>query len=143
VHASPVKQRASPDQVDGTSTFCTGVQARKGKIVLGSFSYPISILPIPNGLEELHHVDAFTFHLNHPRVIEHTPRCCTAVGLLFEAALDKVLEALTPLDALGWLVFQLGDRLAHDVRKQVNQTSSRLHFCAVRGEREAMLRDFQ
>lgn len=58
-------------------------------------------------------------------------------------AFDKVLEALTPLDALIWLVFKLGDRLAHDVREQVDQTSSRLHFCAVRWEREAMLRDFQ
>jgi hypothetical protein len=53
--------------------------------VLGSSIYHISILPIPNGLQELHHVDTFALHLDHPRVIKHAPRCCTAVGLLFEA----------------------------------------------------------
>lgn len=58
-------------------------------------------------------------------------------------AFDEVLEALAPLDALIWLIFQLGNWLAHDVREQVDQASSRLHFCAVRWEREAMLRDFQ
>jgi hypothetical protein len=55
------------------------------KTVLGSFNRHISILPIPNGLQELHHVDTFALHLDHPRVIEHTPGCCTTVGLLFEA----------------------------------------------------------
>lgn len=54
--------------------------------MLGSSGYLISILPIPNGLQELHHVDAFALHLNHPGVIEHAPRCCTTISLFLEAA---------------------------------------------------------
>lgn len=53
--------------------------------MLDSFSRSLSILPVPDGLQELHHVDAFTLHLNHPWVIEHSPWCCTTVGLLLEA----------------------------------------------------------
>jgi hypothetical protein len=85
VHASLAKHIAIPDRINGTSTFSVGVQVRTDKNVLGNLSCLISILPIPNGLQELHHVDTFALHLNHPRVVKHAPRCRTAIGLFFKA----------------------------------------------------------
>lgn len=58
-------------------------------------------------------------------------------------ALDEILEILTPLDPILFLVLQLRDRLPHDISKQINQPRFRLHFRAVGGERKAVLRDFQ
>jgi hypothetical protein len=86
VHASLVKHIAIPDQINGTSTLSAGVPMRTGRVMLGSFSCPFSVLPVPDGLQELHHVDTFALHLNHPRVVEHAPRCCTTVGLFLETA---------------------------------------------------------
>lgn len=45
----------------------------------------ISILPVPNSLQELHHVYSLTFHFNHPGMLQHAPRRGAAFGLFFEA----------------------------------------------------------
>lgn len=42
-----------------------------------------------------------------------------------------------------FFVFQLRNRLSHDIGQQVDQTGTRLHFGPVGREREAMLRDLQ
>ena len=57
--------------------------------------------------------------------------------------LNEVLEVLTPLDLLVRLVLQLGNRLTDNVRQQIDQTSTWLHFRAVRREGEAVLRDLK
>lgn len=58
-------------------------------------------------------------------------------------ALNKVLEVFAPFDLLVRLILELGNRLAHDVCQQINETSARLHFRAVCWEGEAMLGDFE
>lgn len=65
------------------------------------------------------------------KIYEHVP------------ALNKVLEVLTPFDFLIGLVLQLGDRLTDDIRQQIDETGTWLHFRAVRWEGEAMLCDFK
>ena len=58
-------------------------------------------------------------------------------------ALNKVLEVLTPFDLLIRLVLQLGDWLTDDIRQQIDETSTWLHFRAVRREGEAVLCNFK
>jgi len=43
------------------------------------------IFPIPNLLQEMLHVDLFSFHFNHPGVFEHAPWCCSARTVFLEA----------------------------------------------------------
>jgi len=47
-------------------------------------SHDVSILPIPDSLQKLHHVHTLTFHLDHPRMLQHAPGRSTAFGLFFE-----------------------------------------------------------
>lgn len=54
----------------------------------------VSILPIPNLLEEVAHVDFFGFHLNHPWMLKHAPWRRTSRAILLETTLNKVLEVL-------------------------------------------------
>nr|POE88384.1 hypothetical protein CFP56_11613 [Quercus suber] len=42
------------------------------------------VLPVPDRLEELAHVDALGLHLDHPGVLEHAPRRRAALGTFFE-----------------------------------------------------------
>lgn len=58
-------------------------------------------------------------------------------------ALDEVLEVLGPLDASLRLVLQRWDGLPDDVSEKIDKTSTGVHLCAVRGEREAMLCHFE
>ena len=58
-------------------------------------------------------------------------------------ALDKILETLTPFDAVFFFILQLRNRLPHDIGQEIYQTCSWLHFRPVRWEWEAVLRDFE
>ena len=58
-------------------------------------------------------------------------------------ALNKVLETVAPMDASCRFVLKLGNRLAHDIGEQVDETSSGLHLGAVGWEGEAMLCNLQ
>ena len=42
------------------------------------------ILPVPDLLEEVLHVDFLCLHVDHPRVLEHTPRRRPAVVVFLE-----------------------------------------------------------
>jgi len=48
-----------------------------------------SILPVPDSLQELHHVHTLTFHFDHPRMLQHAPGCGAAFGLFFETKESK------------------------------------------------------
>lgn len=58
-------------------------------------------------------------------------------------ALDEVFEVLGPLDASLGLILQCWDGLSDDVSEKIDETSAGIHLCAVCGEREAMLCDFE
>ena len=62
-------------------------------------------------------------------------------------AFDKVLEIGAPFDlrlvATRWLIFQLRQRLPHDILDNIDQARPRLHVGAVGGEGEAVLRDLE
>ena len=58
-------------------------------------------------------------------------------------ALNEVLEVLRPLDAVIRLILQLRNRLAYNIRQQVNQSCPRIHLRPIRRERETMLCHFQ
>ena len=76
-------------------------------------------------------------------MLEHPPRRGPAFRLLLQTAFDEILEAIPPLDVVLRLVFQLRDRLPHDIREQIDEAGARLHFGAVGREGEAVLRDLQ
>lgn len=58
-------------------------------------------------------------------------------------ALDKVLKVFGPLDASLRLILQRWDRLPDDIGQKINETGAGIHLCAVCGEREAMLCNFE
>lgn len=53
--------------------------------------------------------------------------------------LDEVLEVVTPSELVFGLVLQLRNWLPHDVRKQIDETSPRVHLCAICWKWETML----
>lgn len=58
-------------------------------------------------------------------------------------AFNKVLETITPLDPRLRLILQLRNRLPHNIRQQINQSSPRLHLRPIGREGKAVLRDLQ
>jgi len=58
--------------------------------------------------------------------------------------INKKLEVVAPPNSLLWLVLQLWDWLAYDIRQQVNQACTRLYLaCTISRKWESMLRNFE
>lgn len=45
-----------------------------------------SIFPVPDLLKEASHIDLLSLHLNHPRMLEHSPGRSASAGLLLQAS---------------------------------------------------------
>lgn len=98
--------------------------------------------PVPDLRQEIRHVDLLVLHLHYPRVVQHSPRTCSSCCVLLKTApmsaqlqtshprhereshlpaCNKVFKVVAPLDPKLWLIFELRNRLPHNVREQVNQ----------------------
>lgn len=58
-------------------------------------------------------------------------------------AFNEVLEIIRPANIVLRLIFQFGNRLSHDICKEIDETGTGLHLRSVGGEGESVLCDFQ
>lgn len=58
-------------------------------------------------------------------------------------ALNKILEALTPLNPMLLLILQLWDRLPYNIGQKIDQPGSWLHLRSVCWKWKAVLSDFK
>ena len=58
-------------------------------------------------------------------------------------ALNEVFESLTPFNPMLLFIFQLRNRLPHNISQQINQPCPRLHLRPIGRERKPVLRDFE
>lgn len=58
-------------------------------------------------------------------------------------ALDEVFEVLAPFELVFRLILEFRDRLPDNVCQKINETSPRIHLCAVCGKWKSVLRHLQ
>lgn len=122
------------------------------------------IFPVPHLPHEVCHVNLLVLHVQDPRMFQHPPGCRASRRFFLKTvakdvrgkerekyqnnhqnipAFNEILEVIRPANIVLRLILEFGNRLSHDVCKEIDETGAGLHLRPVCREGESMLCNFQ